>query len=37
MMNAYLEREKQPGTNQFHPLLSGFEESTRVGMAFIAQ
>ena len=30
MMNSYLAIEKQPGSHQFHPLLSGFEDSTRI-------
>jgi hypothetical protein len=30
MMNSYLELEKNPSTGQFHPLLSGFENATRI-------
>ena len=30
MMNSYLTLEKDPATGQFHPLLSGFEDATRI-------
>jgi hypothetical protein len=30
MMNSYLELEKNPSTGRFHPLLSGFENATRI-------
>ncbi|MFL6417556.1 MAG: beta-galactosidase trimerization domain-containing protein [Bryobacteraceae bacterium] len=30
MMNSYLNLERDPGTGQFHPLLHGFEDATRI-------
>jgi hypothetical protein len=30
MLNSYLSLEKDPGSRSYHPLLSGFEDSTRI-------
>jgi hypothetical protein len=30
VLNSYLNLEKDPATNQFHPLLSGLEDATRI-------
>jgi hypothetical protein len=30
MLNSYLSLEKDPATGQFHPLLAGFEDATRI-------
>lgn len=30
MLNSYLALEKSPGTEQYHPLLKGFEDATRI-------
>jgi hypothetical protein len=30
MLNSYLELEKDPRTGRFHPLLTGFEDATRI-------
>ncbi len=30
MLNSYLTLEKDPATGQFHPLLTGFEDATRI-------
>jgi hypothetical protein len=30
MLNSYLSLEKDPSTGQYHPLLSGFEDATRI-------
>jgi hypothetical protein len=30
MLNSYLNLEKDPATGRFHPLLSGFEDATRI-------
>jgi hypothetical protein len=30
MLNSYLSLEKDPGTETYHPLLSGFEDATRI-------